>query len=62
MKDIEKLKHMYKETFETEGGQKVLRDLEARANWRASILPWIFYPGRIGRWQAMTLQVWDICP
>lgn len=36
MKDIEKLKHMYKETFETEGGQKVMHDLEARANWRAS--------------------------
>ena len=36
MKDIEKLKHMYTETFSSESGIKVLRDLEARANWRAS--------------------------
>jgi|TARA_E500000318_G_scaffold520_2_gene707 hypothetical protein len=35
LKDIEKLKHMYTETFNSEAGQKVLRDLEARSNWRA---------------------------
>jgi len=35
VKDIEKLKHMYTETFNSEAGQKVLRDLEARSNWRA---------------------------
>ena len=36
MKDIERLKFMYRETFDTEHGEKVLRDLEARSNWRAS--------------------------
>tara|TARA_R100001082_G_scaffold49217_1_gene26594 strand:- start:915 stop:1115 length:201 start_codon:yes stop_codon:yes gene_type:complete len=36
LKDIDRLKFMYRETFDTEHGQKVLRDLEARSNWRAS--------------------------
>ncbi len=36
VKDIDRLKFMYRETFDTEHGQKVLRDLEARSNWRAS--------------------------
>lgn len=35
MKELEQLKHMYKTTFGSESGQKVLRDLEARTNWRA---------------------------
>ena len=36
MKELYKLKFMYRETFDSEHGQKVLRDLEARSNWRAS--------------------------
>ncbi len=35
-KDIEQLKFMYKEAFKTEGGKKVLTDLEGRCNYRAS--------------------------
>lgn len=34
MKEIEKLKSMYNETFGSPSGQKVLADLEARSNWR----------------------------
>jgi|TARA_R110000803_G_scaffold194248_1_gene257272 hypothetical protein len=34
--EVEKLKFMYKETFATESGKKVLEDLEARSNWRVS--------------------------
>ena len=36
MKEIDELKCMYRETFDTEHGQKVVRALEARSNWRAS--------------------------
>ncbi len=35
MKELEQLRDMYKQTFDSEAGQKVLRDLEARCNWRA---------------------------
>jgi hypothetical protein len=35
-KDIEKLKFMYQTAFKEEGGKKVLADLEARCNYRAS--------------------------
>ena len=35
MRELEQLKHMYKTTFDSESGQKVLRDLEGRTNWRA---------------------------
>ena len=35
-KDIEQLKFMYKEAFKTEGGKKVLADLEGRCNYRTS--------------------------
>lgn len=35
-KEIEQLKHLYREAFESDGGKKVLSDLEARCNWRAS--------------------------
>lgn len=36
MKELEKLKSMYRQTFDSDHGVKVLKDLEARANWRAS--------------------------
>ena len=36
MKEIEQLKDMYKQTFDSDAGVKVLKDLEARCNWRAS--------------------------
>lgn len=36
MKEVAKLRNMYTQTFGTESGEKVLRDLEARCNWRVS--------------------------
>ena len=36
MKEIEQLKGMYNQTFDSYAGKKVLKDLEARCNWRAS--------------------------
>jgi hypothetical protein len=36
VKELEQLKHMYKTTFDSESGQKVLRDLEGRCSWRTS--------------------------
>ena len=36
MKEVTQLKDMYKQTFDTGSGGKVLTDLEARCNWRAS--------------------------
>jgi len=36
VKEVEKLKDLYKQTFSTDAGKKVLADLEARCNWRAS--------------------------
>jgi hypothetical protein len=36
MKQLEQLKDMYNQTFDSDAGKKVLRDLEARCNWRAS--------------------------
>ncbi len=36
MKEIEQLKDMYRQTFDTDSGVKVLKDLEARSNWRTS--------------------------
>lgn len=36
MKEVTQLKDMYKQTFDTGSGEKVLTDLEARCNWRAS--------------------------
>ena len=36
MKEIEQLRDMYRQTFDTDSGVKVLRDLEARSNWRTS--------------------------
>jgi len=35
-KEIEKLRYMYKETFATENGASVLKDLEKRCNMRSS--------------------------
>ena len=35
MKEVEQLKDMYRQTFNTDSGVKVLRDLEARSNWRS---------------------------
>tara|TARA_R100001015_G_C4630192_1_gene191641 strand:+ start:1701 stop:1922 length:222 start_codon:yes stop_codon:yes gene_type:complete len=35
LKAIEKLKSMYRESFKSENGQKVLFDLEARCNLRS---------------------------
>jgi hypothetical protein len=35
MEEIDKLRAMYKETFDSTNGQKVLYDLEARCNWRS---------------------------
>ena len=34
--EIKKLREMYKDTFTNHAGEQVLRDLEARCNWRAS--------------------------
>tara|TARA_R100001086_G_scaffold222175_1_gene139589 strand:+ start:686 stop:889 length:204 start_codon:yes stop_codon:yes gene_type:complete len=34
VKEIEALKSMYKQVFATESGKKVLKDLEARCNFR----------------------------
>lgn len=36
MKEIEQLRDMYRQTFKTDSGAKVLIDLEARGNWRSS--------------------------
>jgi len=36
VKEIEQLRDMYKQTFDTDAGVKVLKDLEARSNWRTS--------------------------
>jgi len=33
--EIEKLKDLYKQTFNTDSGDKVLTDLEARCNYKA---------------------------
>lgn len=33
---VEELRRMYKDTFGDHAGKKVLGDLEARCNWRAS--------------------------
>ncbi len=33
-KEIEKLKDLYKQTFNTDSGSKVLTDLESRCNFR----------------------------
>lgn len=35
-KEIEKLRYMYKETYSSENGKKVLEDLEKRCNMRNS--------------------------
>ena len=34
VKEVEALKGMYKQVFATESGKKVLKDLEARCNFR----------------------------
>jgi len=36
MKEIEQLKDMYRQTFNSDSAAKVLKDLEARCNWRTS--------------------------
>ena len=36
MQDPNKLKLMYNDLFTSEAGKQVLRDLEARCNWRSS--------------------------
>jgi len=36
VKEIEQLKDMYRQTFNTDSGAKVLKDLESRSNWRSS--------------------------
>jgi hypothetical protein len=36
VKEVEQLRDMYRQTFNTDSGVKVLRDLEARSNWRSS--------------------------
>lgn len=36
MKEVEQLRDMYRQTFGTDSGAKVLKDLEARSNWRSS--------------------------
>lgn len=36
MKEIEQMRDMYRQTFNTDSGIKVLADLEARSNWRSS--------------------------
>lgn len=35
MKELTQLRDMYKQTFGTDVSKKVLKDLEARCNWRA---------------------------
>ncbi|MDA7891217.1 hypothetical protein N9B14_01500 [Akkermansiaceae bacterium] len=35
-KEIEKIKDLYRQTFSTDSAAKVLADLEARCNWRAT--------------------------
>ena len=37
VKEVEALKSMYKQVFATESGKKVLKDLEARCNFRNTI-------------------------
>ena len=36
MKEIAKTRQMYNDVFTSEAGKKVLKDLEARCNWRVS--------------------------
>jgi hypothetical protein len=36
MKEIEQMRDMYRQVFNSDSGIKVLRDLEARGNWRSS--------------------------
>lgn len=36
MKEIEQMRDMYRQTFNSDSGAKVLRDLESRSNWRTS--------------------------
>lgn len=36
MKELEQLREMYRRTFDSESGEKILKDLEARCNYRAS--------------------------
>jgi hypothetical protein len=36
MNEVEKLREMYKQTFTSDSGVIVLKDLEARSNWRTS--------------------------
>jgi hypothetical protein len=36
VKEIEQLREMYRQTFESDSASKVLTDLEARCNWRSS--------------------------
>jgi hypothetical protein len=36
MNEVEKLREMYKQTFISDSGVIVLKDLEARSNWRTS--------------------------
>ena len=35
-KEIEKIKDLYRQTFSADSAAKVLADLEARCNWRAT--------------------------
>jgi hypothetical protein len=36
MKEIEQMRDMYRQTFNSDSGAKVLTDLESRSNWRTS--------------------------
>jgi hypothetical protein len=36
MNEVDKLREMYKQTFTSDSGVIVLKDLEARSNWRTS--------------------------
>jgi len=36
MNEVEKIREMYKQTFTSDSGVIVLKDLEARSNWRTS--------------------------
>lgn len=36
MKEIEQMRGMYRQVFNSDSGVKVLADLEARGNWRSS--------------------------
>jgi hypothetical protein len=36
VKEVEQLREMYRQTFDSDSASKVLRDLEARCNWRSS--------------------------